>query len=78
MANKKVKDNKVITDINKEVEFLKSCLDKLSDDINVLQNGDGKNPYWNGESAVEMVKNISKYIDVNYSIVDGIMNCKEI
>ncbi len=78
MANKNSKNNKAIVDLYKEVDTLKSSIEKLNTDIDLIKNGDGTTTYWNGENAIDTIKSMLKYIDVNNSLIDIISNCKDL
>ena len=77
MATKKT-NNKLFEDLTHEIDNLQKNLDLLKEDVDAIQHGNGNDPYWNGENAVDTIKNIVKYIDVNNSIVSILNDCKDL
>ena len=71
------KDNKITLDFNKELESLKTSIDNLSVDIDLIKNGNEDGPLWNGTNAVECIKNINKFIENNSNIISDLDNISE-
>lgn len=79
MANKKnnKQKEKVIKDFELQIKKIETALDSLSGSVNLLQNGDGEQPYWNGSNAYNELKKVLAYIDSNMVLVKYLNECKD-
>ena len=74
-TSNKQKD-KLIEDLDKELEKLNSSLGSFQKAIEAIQNGDGKDPYWNGENACNIIKNSLSQLYMDYDLLNHLCQCK--
>lgn len=60
-----------------EVVRLKNALSQFETDIGMLETGNDKGPYWNGEGAYNFIKSSTGNIDHNKTLVDNLEKCVE-
>lgn len=80
MAKKNTSDkqnSKLISNLDNQIDKLKSELSEISDTINQIQKGNGKTPYWNGTNAYNIVKNALGQIDNDKVLLDYIVKCRK-
>lgn len=76
------KDNKndlrlLSLELQSEVSVLKHCLDLLKENIDSLQNGDGKGLCWNGENALNINKALLGHYDHDMVLLENVKKCTE-
>lgn len=72
MANNNDKNIKFYDNLKSEYNKLNDEISKLKLSIETIQNGDDGEPYWNGENAVEMIKNLIKFVNLNEMLLSDI------
>lgn len=75
LSNIQVKDlSKHLSD---EVLKFKKALIKLEKDVNMMQNGDGYTPFWNGKSACDWTKSCLAHIDHDKVLLEHLEKCSD-
>ncbi len=64
-------------ELQSETAVLKHCLSLLKENIDMLQNGDGKGLCWNGENALKVNKALVGHYDHDLVLLDNIKKCSE-
>lgn len=63
--------------LNSEVDKFRKSLNKLEKDINLLQEGDGTKPYWNGENAYNWTMSCLAHIDHDKELLKHLEKCSD-
>lgn len=79
MASKKnnKQKEKIISDYELQVRKIDTALKSLKDSLNTIQEGNGKEPYWNGNNAYNTIKSALGYVDNCTVLLDYLNQCKE-
>ena len=64
-------------ELQKEVMILRQSLTLLKENIELLQNGDGKGLLWNGENALNAAKSLLGHYDHDMVLLDNVIKCSE-
>ena len=64
-------------ELQKEVMILRQSLTLLKENIELLQNGDGKVLLWNGENALNAAKSLLGHYDHDMVLLDNVIKCSE-
>lgn len=74
--NNKQKD-KLVNDLDAQLKKIDNSLKSLKDSMQVLQEGTGNKPYWNGSNAYNFVKSTLGYIDNDTTLLNYLTDCKK-
>ncbi len=61
--------SKFISCLNGDILKVKKSLNNIRNDIEKIENGDGTNPYWNGELAYSSLKQLIDQYNKDIKIV---------
>ena len=64
-------------ELQKEVMVLRQGLNLLKENIDLLQNGDSKGLFWNGENALNISKSLLGHYDHDKVLLDNVLKCSE-
>lgn len=70
-------DKDLAKKLNNEVQKFKGSLNKLQEDVDLLQKGDGINPYWNGENAYNWTMSCLAHIDHDKELLKHLEKCSD-
>ena len=65
----------IAKDLKNELDKLEKALDKLSDDLTILQVGNGVSPYWEGPLAYKSIKSGLAHCDHDRKLYDNLLKC---
>lgn len=63
--------------LNDEVLKFQKALLKLEKDVDMLQKGDGNNPFWNGKLACDWTKSCLAHIDHDKVLLSHLEKCSD-
>ena len=63
--------------LSDEVLKFQKALFKLERDINMMQNGDGVTPFWNGKAACDWTKSCLAHIDHDKVLLEHLEKCSD-
>lgn len=63
------KNNKLASELNAEIFKLKSAVENLRNDVNIIQNGDNDGPFWNGALACCSLKDVLRAVERETALV---------
>ena len=75
--NKKMDLHLLSLELQSEVAILNHCLALLKENIDMLQNGDGKGLCWNGENALKINKALVGHYDHDMVLLKNVEKCSE-
>jgi len=67
---------KLMMELENNLVKLEEALPSLKDSLDMLQEGDGKYPYWNGVNAINSIKNGLTQCQYDLELVKNIRECQ--
>lgn len=76
--NQKKQKDKLIQDLDVQIHKIEGALTSLKGSVEELMAGDQHTPYWNGNNACSLFKNLLTQVDVDQNLLQDINECKSL
>lgn len=63
---------KLAEELALSVDKIKESLNRLEEDIEIIQKGDQNGPYWNGNSAYQCMRTALTQVECNHEILKNL------
>lgn len=77
MANNNKQKDKLVQNLDTQIKKIEEALESLKKSAMEIQNGDGKQPYWNGNNAQSILKTTLSQYEMDKDLLSYIQECKE-
>lgn len=67
--------DKLVKDLEENTKKLENALDILKKDLDLIQKGNGNEPYWNGSAACGGLRLLLQQLDYDTTLLENVKEC---